>query len=118
MLVNPYKPVILFMGHRQTEKKTHQKWGAAKQGVSSEAVLFCSTNISWTNEIKMKKYPRCPNNENGLVQMIRMGFLIRHKCVDQFYEFVYYFYVIAAIDSRNFRHVNFELILFIRSLLL
>ena len=74
MGLNPYKPGVLFMGHRQIKRP---RCDAAKRGVPSEAILFSSKN-----EIKIKFTPDSLKNENGLIQMIRMENSIRPRWVN------------------------------------
>ena len=52
------------------------------QNAASHLGLFCLlTCFSSKNEIKIKFTPYAPKNENGLIQMIKMGKSIRHKWI-------------------------------------
>ena len=55
-----------------------------KQNIAASHLgLFCLvTLISSKNEIKMKNTPDVRKNENGLIQITRMGKSIRHKRVN------------------------------------
>ena len=77
---NPYKPGVLFVGHRQTEIAQD----GTPQDAASHLGLFCLlTRFSLKTEIKMKKItPEAPKYESGLIQMIRMGKSIHHKWVN------------------------------------
>ena len=72
--INPYKPGVLFMEHRQTE--------FTKRGVPSGDILFADNNFCQRKaKYKWKITPDSPKNENGLIQMIRMEKFIRHNWV-------------------------------------
>ena len=75
-LVNPYKPVVLFMDIGKHISPNRLVPGVTPQNAASHlgASLFAFTNLI-EKEIKIKKKttPDSPKNENGLIQMIRMG---------------------------------------------
>ena len=52
-----------------------------QNAASHLGLFYLLTKFSSKNEMEMKNHTRCPKNENGLIQMIRMGKSIRHKWV-------------------------------------
>ena len=68
-------------------KQISPRCDATRRGVATGAILFAVISFI-ENEIKIKKNtPDAPKNENGLIQMIKMGKSIRHIWV-KFYKFL------------------------------
>ena len=72
---NPYKPRVLFVGHRQTVQN---------QIKTRRLICFstvCKHKFLLKFEEKSKSPPNNPKIGNGLEQLITMGKYIRHKWV-------------------------------------
>ena len=70
---NPYKPSVLFVGHRQTAQAQIRRHNCLIR-VSSVCIQYALLNL--------EKYHPKPLQLNGLFQLIKLGNYIRHKWVN------------------------------------
>ena len=75
-LLNPYKPSVPFLGHRQIEQTQirRRRPDQTSQNAASDQGLHCLlTGISIRNRIKMKTYTRHPYNRKWTLPIDKDG---------------------------------------------
>ena len=75
---NPFKPGVLFMGHKQTEQSQIRRRNT-RRPIWDYSV--CLHDFHRKVKQKLKTTPNVPKSESGLIQMIGMGHSTRHKRV-------------------------------------
>ena len=100
--VNPDKPSVPFLGHRQTADPDQMP-----QNVASDQDLHCLlTGISTQNRIKWKSTPDTPKIGNGLIRLIRLGKSTWQMWVKNGMKMFCVFYKSISIIYYGFKQSN------------